>query len=101
MRGQISADHLFVVQGQVCRMDAECRVISNVRVHWFCAGLQDDDPAPEGEWHCPDCKHKIASGKLTMWLSKTVVQVLSLGTLRHTIEPAEQTKCLRANCLLR
>ncbi|ORY33791.1 hypothetical protein BCR39DRAFT_519261 [Naematelia encephala] len=63
--------------------DITCDICKG-QVHWMCAGFKNDDPAPTGEWHCPDCREQIKR-----------------GVPPKTIEVAPQYRCIRGNCVLR
>ncbi|WVQ70106.1 uncharacterized protein L199_008331 [Kwoniella botswanensis] len=55
------------------------------RCHWSCAGIPEEKDMSEENWICPDCAYRMEVEE-----TPTVL-----------IDPTQQLKCIRYNCILR
>ena len=67
----------------------------------MCAGLADDEPPPEGDWQCPDCREALKSGQLWPFHPPLIALTSVPGQNRHLIPIAPQHTCIRGDCVLR
>jgi hypothetical protein len=60
--------------------------------------MLEDDPPPEGDWICPDCKSALKAGRQC---APARHRTDNVGTPKRTIDIAPPLLCVRPDCILR
>lgn len=55
-----------------------------ISCHWCCAGLKETSDMSDKSWLCFDCRYLVKYHGLT----------------KQTVEPSQQERCIRSNCIL-